>query len=49
MYGCSVELSVRYNGQSESVHASLIDKHARLIPWQTGRIGVLNTGFAPVV
>ena len=51
MYRCSVELSVRYDGQSESEseHASLIDEHARLILWQTGPICVLNTGFAPVV
>ena len=33
MYRCSVKLSVRYDGQSqsESEHASLIDEHARLI------------------
>ena len=37
-YRCSVELSVRYDGQiqSESEHASLIDGHARFILWQTG-------------
>ena len=51
MRRCSVELSARYDGQSqsESEHASLIDEHARLILWQTGPICVLNTGFAPVV
>ena len=51
MYCCSAELSVRYDGQSQSQidHASLIDEHARLILWQTGPICVLNTGFAPVV
>ena len=51
MYHCSVELSVRYDGQSrsESEHASLIAEHARLILWQTGPICILNTGFAPVV
>ena len=51
MHRCSVELSARYDGQSqsESEHASLIDEHARLILWQTGPICVLNTGFAPVV
>ena len=40
---CSVELSVRYDGQSqsESEHASLMDEHARLIVWQTGSICVL--------
>ena len=44
---CPVELSVRYDGQSQSQseHANLIDEHARLILWQTGLI----TGFAPVV
>ena len=26
MYRCSVELSVRYDGQSESEHANLIDE-----------------------
>ena len=35
MYHCLVELSVRYDGQSqsqsESEHASLIDGHVRLI------------------
>ena len=37
MYQCSVELSVRYDGQSrnESEHASLIAEHAPLILWQT--------------
>ena len=51
MYLCSVERSVRCDGQSqsESEHGSLIDEHARLIMWQTGSICVLNTGFAPVV
>ena len=39
-YRCSVKLSVRYDGQSqsESEHANLIDEHARLILWQTGPI-----------
>ena len=41
MYRCSVELSVRYDGQSQSEHASLIDEHARLILRQTGSICVL--------
>ena len=43
MYRCSVELSVRYDGQSqsESEHSSLIDEHAPLILWQTGSIRVL--------
>ena len=27
MYRCSVELSVQYDGQSQSEHASLIDEH----------------------
>ena len=49
MYRCWVELSVRYDGQSQGEHASLIDEHARSILWQTGPICVLNTGFAPVV
>ena len=51
MYCCSVELSVRYNGQSqsESEHASLIDEHTCLILWETGPICVLNTGFGPMV
>ena len=53
MYRCSVELSVRYDGQSQSQseHTSLIAEHARLILWQVGSICVLilNTGFAPVV
>ena len=31
MYCCWVELSVRYDGQSQSEHASLIDEHTRLI------------------
>ena len=33
MYRCLLELSVRYDGQSqrESEHASLIDEHAHLI------------------
>ena len=44
MYRCSVELSVRYDGQSQSQ-----SEHARLILWQTVPICVLNTGFAPVV
>ena len=49
MYRCLVELSVRYDGQSqsESEHVSLIDEHDCLILWQTGSICVLNTGFAP--
>ena len=49
MYYCSVELSVRYDGQSrsESEHASLIAEHACLILWLTGPIRVLNTEFAP--
>ena len=29
MYRCSVELSVRYNGQSDSEHANLIDERTR--------------------
>lgn len=41
MYRGSVELSVRYDGQSQSGHASLIDKHARLILRQTGSICIL--------
>ena len=51
MYRCLVELSVRYDGQSqsESEHVCLIDEHACLILWQTGSICVLNAGFAPVV
>ena len=51
MYHYSVQLSVRYDGQSrsESEHASFIAEHARLILWQTGPIWYLNTGFAPVV
>ena len=50
MYHCSVELSIRYDGQSrnESEHASLIADHARLILWQTGPICILNTAFVPV-
>ena len=51
MHHCSVKLSVRYDGQSqsESEQASLIAEHARLILWQTGPICILNTGLAPVV
>ena len=45
MYHCSVELSVRYDGQSQSEHANFIDEHARVILCQTGSICVLNTRF----
>ena len=40
MYCCSVELSVRYDreSQSESECVSLIDEHTCLILWQTGLI-----------
>ena len=43
MYCCSVELSVPYDGlsQSECEHASLIDEYTRLILRQTGSICVL--------
>ena len=37
MYRCSVELSVRYDGQSQSEHANLIDEHARLINYVPNR------------
>ena len=52
MYRCSVELSVRYDGlsQSEREHASLIDEYTRLILRQTGSICFdLNTGFARLI
>ena len=51
MYCSSVELSVQYDGQtqSESEHSSLINEQAHLILWQTGPTCGLKTGFAPVV
>ena len=40
MYRCSVDFSVRYDGQSksESKQTSLIEEHDRLILWQIGPI-----------
>ena len=48
MYRCSVELSVQYDGQSQSQseHASLIDEHDSFNSVaNTDPICVLNTGF----
>ena len=43
MYRCSVELSVRYDGQSESEHANLIDEPLVYYRGKQVRFVFLNT------